>query len=214
MTPDEEQALRHDIEHLRKMNTKDSCEAADRLEARLIVLKRQTDRIEQLTVDKLKEWVAEIYKAIEGKHRVDDVRSWPKHLRDEIFQALQLAWAASRFRVRETADLLEVKPSVVHEWLNSEDFNAWSLNAGPRSMRVVAMADLAISRMGHILSIETNDVTMLNLQLKAASNVMTAGITVPQRQPRVPGEKDKKRALPAGDGERVPTRERRTKAVK
>lgn len=214
MTPDEEQLLRHDIEHLRKMGTPDSCEAADRLEARLIVMKRQTDRIEQLTVDKLKQWVEEVYKAVEGKHRLDDVRSWPKHLRDEIFQALQLAWAASRFRVRETAVMLGVKPRIVHEWVNSDDFRSWSLDAGPRSMRVVAVADLAISRMGHILSIETNDVTMLNLQLKAASGFMTAGITLPQRQPHGLGEKDKKRALPAGDGARVPAREKRTKAVK
>lgn len=211
MTEDEEQAIRADIACLRRAGGKDNLAAADRLEVRLVVLKRQVDRIEQLTVDKLKEWVSEIVNELHGK-ALDDLRAWPKHLRQEMFQALQLAWAASRFRIRETADLLGVSPRAVAEWVESEDYRVWSTEAGPRSMRVIAVADLALSRMGHLLSIETNDPKMLELQLRAASTVMTAGVTLPGKT-KGPEEPAKKRSLPAIDGE-VVERQKKVRVIR
>lgn len=212
MTPDEEAQLRSDIADLRRLGTKEALNAADRVEARLIMIKRQSERFDQLTVERLQEWVEEINRSRSIKDK--PIEEWPAYLRDEMFQALQLAWAASNFRARETAKLLGLDLKTVAAWTSGECFQKWSVDAGPRSMRVIAVADLALARIAQVLSIETNDPAMLDRQLKAAGQVMTAGITLPSRAPQGPKEPERKRALPAGDGERVPTRTTRTRAVK
>ncbi len=182
----EVQHLEESIIRLRELGTKDALRFADDLEVRLLVIKRKVDRIDQMTVERLGEWVQFILReVIELKKPTRFIKEWPEHLRDEMFQAVQTAWAASRFRVREAASTLGINDvSVVTLWMKSEEWQAWQRQKGRRVSQIASLADLAMERMAHILSLDTNDPEILKIQRATAKDVITAGLQVPQDVPK------------------------------
>lgn len=181
----EVQHLEQAIIRLRELGTRDACRFADDLEVRLLVIKKRIDRIDQMTVERLGEWVQHILSEVSSRKCGSAfIERWPEHLRDEMFQAVQTAWAASRFRVREAAATLGVDHGVVSTWMRTDEWKEWQRHKSRRVSQIASLADLAMERLAHILSLDTNDPEMLKIQRAAARDVITAGLSVPDDIPR------------------------------
>jgi hypothetical protein len=181
------QQLEESINHLREIGTKDALRHADDLETRMVVLKNKVDRLDHMTVERLGEWVKQIIGEASKQRKPalheTAIDMWPEHLRDEAYQAMQTALAAARFRDREAADMLGIHVSTMRAWKKSEGWPKWMMSKSRRTASVVALADLALERLGHTLSLDTNDPAVMALQVKASQIVLTAGLSVPDAAP-------------------------------
>jgi hypothetical protein len=188
------------IAALRKNPTKGAQQAADELEVKLYRMKHKIGvRIDALSIERLGEWADEL--------RADLVAAgWPhaaidtwknQRLVEDALQALEIAWCATAFRVRETAKMLGFDGSVINAWLDSESWRGFALDKNRRATQVATLADMAVSRLANILAIDTNDIELLRLQERAAHDVLTAGLRLPGLVPNPGG---KRSGLPASHG--------------
>lgn len=178
---DDIEAIERDIEAMRKNGSKAAIELADRLEVKKVSLQRKMTRIESLSIERLGTWMDDLRGDL-TRHRLPfaDIDSWKNiPLQTDALQGLELAWCVSAFRARDTAKVLGFDVSVVNAWFKSEAWQAFVRAPERRANQVASLADLAISRMAQILSIDTNDIELLKLQEKTAADVMSAGIRVP-----------------------------------
>lgn len=184
------QEMDADIQKLRSMGTKDALRMADDLEIRKVILKHKVDRIENLTLERLQAWVEKILFDVDfAKKRRDDIGSWPQDLRTEMFEALEVAWAANRFRVREAAETLGISVRMCRQWLESEEYQDWQVDKGKYSRQAATLISLTMQRMGSILSLDTNDPDVMKVQIAAGKAIMTSGVTIPERVPGRHGQR-------------------------
>jgi hypothetical protein len=113
--------------------------------------------------------------------------TWPDDIREELFDVLQICWAANQFRPHSVAEYLGIDRGKCVAWLRSEEFAEWSRHRGGRALKIAAVADLAIARTAEILSLKSDDPRIISTQTKLAASIvggrgMPEGQILPDKQ--------------------------------
>ena len=209
--------LEADIERLRKQGTAEANRYANDLEVRLVMVRQKMERIENLTIERLAAWVKEVITEIENKGiPKGDLSSWPERLRSEIFEALQVAWGAARFRAREAAAMMGVSHGTVLEWLHAQSWKTWLAERPRREDQAATIIDMSMQRASSILALDTNEPEILKIQSSLIKTVLSSAPGVPGQVPKKRGPTRPIQGLPshsATEAESVPAPEKRKRSV-
>lgn len=172
--PDEdEELIQADIDKLRSIGTPEAARHADALEVRLIAIKRKLLSSEEMTVERMKAWVAAcVLEAGKRKLSLRDLAMWPAGLLHDLFGALQSAMAICLNRPREAAMLVGVGHGQLLDWLGDARYKAWVIDSERRKAPAATMFDLASTRMSFILALDSQNPDIVKEQVKAAKVVL------------------------------------------
>lgn len=151
--------------------------AAARIQAKVDVMTESRQRHSSLTVERLARWTEEITLEAEA-HGLNPTKpaTWPTELRDELFEALQLASAASAFNQRTTARLMGLTSHTVNVIQSSPEYSEWSAKSGRRHIRAHTLIDLSMARAGALLAIDTDNEEVVKQQVRLMTLMFKHGL--------------------------------------
>ncbi len=191
--------LRELIGKLRAGGDARSRRSADRIEQKLRLLETLAPE-ERLTAEGVRTRWDEVW-SDNPEAKKGSPSTWPEGMREELFDLLQTTYAAASFRLKATGDSLGEDVNFITSTLRSSAYELWAKDRGRRTLRIAAVADLALARVAEILSLKSADPQILSVQARLAAQVFGGGGVVPNQNPglpaRAPEMEGGRRQLPA-----------------
>lgn len=164
-----------EVRALRAQGTEAALARAAGLEKRLADIQRDGDG-NTMTVEHVQKWTAKVLALLDADgSSLQEPSVWDPSLRAELFECVDTCHAASRFRLTETAALMQQPRKLVQKWMDSPEWLAYRADAGPLASKMINIAHLAMSRLGSILAVDSDDIGVMTLQARVAGDVISAG---------------------------------------